>query len=93
VTKTNSDGTYTFNNPPSGPKRLFFEKGSFRDTLDIVVPATGNQTVSNAVVTSSKKLGYFFVERDSIQTFVSSFGYNSDRLNLNQLSDTSVLII
>ena len=71
-TYTDANGFYKFTNVSSGNKRLLFSKGSFRDTIDITVPVSGN--VPDAYLTPAKPLAFYWGNYDNIQSIISEMG-------------------
>ena len=96
-TYSDANGFYKFTNVSSGNKHLIFSKGSFRDTINITVPISGN--VPDAYLTPAKPLAFYWGNYDDIQSIIREMGYVLDSLfiadfeNLGTLQQYSIIFI
>jgi hypothetical protein len=88
-TYSDANGFYKFVNVSSGNKTLFFSKGSFRDTINITVPISGN--VPDAYLHPAKPLAFYWGEFDDIQSIIREMGYTPDSLLLSDFDNLTTL--
>lgn len=88
-TYTDANGFYKFTNVSSGDKSLLFSKGSFRDTIDITVPISGN--VPDAYLTPAKPLAFYWGNYDDIQSIIREMGYVLDSLFIADFENPATL--
>jgi len=75
VTLSNEVGYYEFTHVSDGKKKLYFYKGSFKDTIDITVSG-GNVTADTSRLKIDKPLAYLPGQYDDIQTIIrDDLGY------------------
>lgn len=88
-TYTDANGFYKFTNVSSGDKHLLFSKGSFRDTIVITVPISGN--VPDAYLTPAKPLAFYWGNYDDIQSIIREMGYVLDSLFISDFENPATL--
>ena len=88
-TYSDANGFYKFASVSDGNKRLIFSKGSFRDTINITVPISGN--VPDARLESAKPLAFYWGEFDDIQSIIRGMGYTLDSLSLSDFDNLATL--
>ena len=86
VTLTNELGYYEFTNVSNGAKKLYFSKGSFKDTISITVSG-GSVVVDTSHLQIAKPFAYLFGQYDDIQTIIrDSLGYSVQSITTSTIN-------
>jgi len=88
-TYSDANGFYKFPSVANGNKRLIFSKGSFKDSINITVPISGN--VPDAKLKSAKPLAFYWGDYDDIQSIIRGMGYTLDSLLLSDFDNMATL--